>query len=36
MKKILSFVMVAVLAVMLAGCEKYDDSELQRRVGELE
>ena len=36
MKKILSFVMVAVLAVMLAGCNKYDDSELQRRVGELE
>ena len=28
--------MVAVLAVMLAGCDKYDDSELQRRVGELE
>ena len=36
MKKILSFVMVAVLAVMLGGCEKYDDSDLQRRVSALE
>ncbi|MBO4557637.1 MAG: hypothetical protein J5693_03395 [Bacteroidales bacterium] len=36
MKKILSFMMVAVLALALAGCDKYDDSELQRRVGELE
>ena len=36
MKKILSFVMVAVLAVMLAGCEKYDDSELRSRVSALE
>ena len=36
MKKILSFMMVAVLALMLAGCSKYDDSDLQRRVSALE
>ena len=36
MKKILSFMMVAVLAVMLGGCEKYDDSELRSRVSALE
>ena len=36
MKKILSFVMVAVLAVMLGGCQKYDDSELKSRVSALE
>ena len=28
--------MVAVLAVMLGGCDKYDDTELQRRVSDLE
>ena len=36
MKKILSFMMLAFLAVMLGGCNKYDDSDLQRRVAELE
>ena len=36
MKKILSFVMVAVLAVMLTGCEKYDDSDLRNKVESYE
>ena len=36
MKKILSFVMVAVLAVMLAGCDKYDDTELRNKVNGYE
>ena len=36
MKKILSFMMVAVLAVMLSGCEKYDDTELRNKVNGYE
>ena len=36
MKKFISLIMVAVLAVMLVGCNKYDDSDLQRRVSALE
>ena len=36
MKKILSFVMVAVLAFMLAGCDKYDDTELRNKVNGYE
>ncbi len=36
MKKILSFLMVAVLAVMLAGCDKYDDTELRNKVNGYE
>lgn len=36
MKKILSFMMVAVLALMLAGCSKYDDTELRNKVNGYE
>ena len=36
MKRLLSFIMVATLALMLAGCDKYDDSELRDRIGKLE
>ncbi|MBR5034979.1 MAG: hypothetical protein IKX71_06700 [Bacteroidales bacterium] len=36
MKKILSFVMVAVLAVMLGGCQKYDDTDLRNKVNGYE
>ena len=36
MKKILSFMMVAALALMLAGCSKYDDTELRNKVNGYE
>lgn len=36
MKKIFSFLMVAVLALVLAGCEKYDDTELRNKVNGYE
>ena len=36
MKKIFSFLMVAVLALVLAGCEKYDDTELRNKVNSYE
>ena len=36
MKKLFSFVMVAVLAFVLAGCEKYDDTELRNKVNGYE
>ena len=36
MKKILALVIFAALALMPAGCNKYDDSDLQRRVSALE
>ena len=36
MKKLFSFVIVAVLAVLLAGCDKYDDTELRNKVNAYE
>ena len=35
MKKIFSFVMIAALAVILGGCNKYDDSELRTEINNL-
>ena len=36
MKKILSFMAIAVLALTLAGCDKYDDTELRNKVNGYE
>lgn len=36
MKKFFSFTMIAAVALFLAGCNGYDDSDLQRRVKALE
>lgn len=35
MKKLFSFVMIAVLAIMVGGCQKYDDSELRKEIDGL-
>jgi len=35
MKKLFSFVMIAVLAIMVSGCQKYDDSELRKEIDGL-
>ena len=34
MKKLLSILIL--IALVVAGCDKYDDSDIQRRIGELE